>query len=322
MREILVEMTVAAWYPHFHFRLSFGAQDQMKSILDDLFTGCPVSPGGHARQTDQLRKFIVSHGDLLRLEHLVRYVPFRLLRPFFEIQLRGERDHKVNDRIAVLADDTFHSSRPPLYRFIQSAEPGIELHPSWSQYLLDSLPVVQGWLDHHWILYLQARNPNTPAIPNKIIAPARRASLQSQKAYWTHIVNAQPVRCIYSGKRLEKGGFALDHFIPWTFVSHDQLWNLVPVLPEANASKGNRLPCVSYLDALIETQSMGLQLSRDQLRLERWSKVTEPFVSDLRIDPADLLDTRKVKEAYEAVFPSMISLAARAGFSVDWRYSS
>jgi len=45
---------------------------------------------------------------------------------------------------------------------------------------------------------------------------------------------------IYTGHYIEN--FDIDHFIPWSFVTHDQLWNLAPIEKSLNSSKSNKLP--------------------------------------------------------------------------------
>ena len=35
---------------------------------------------------------------------------------------------------------------------------------------------------------------------------------------------------------------SLDHFVPWSYVAHDELWNLVPTTKAVNSSKSNDLP--------------------------------------------------------------------------------
>ncbi|WP_367268579.1 HNH endonuclease domain-containing protein [uncultured Pedobacter sp.] len=38
------------------------------------------------------------------------------------------------------------------------------------------------------------------------------------------------------------GSFAVEHFIPYAFVSHDLIWNLIPADPSFNSRKNNKLP--------------------------------------------------------------------------------
>ena len=36
--------------------------------------------------------------------------------------------------------------------------------------------------------------------------------------------------------------YEVDHFIPWSFVMNDEVWNLSPMDPSLNSAKSNRLP--------------------------------------------------------------------------------
>lgn len=36
--------------------------------------------------------------------------------------------------------------------------------------------------------------------------------------------------------------FDVDHFIPWSFVMNDELWNLMPMDSSLNSAKSNKLP--------------------------------------------------------------------------------
>uniref|UniRef100_UPI0040483A9D HNH endonuclease domain-containing protein n=1 Tax=Mariniflexile sp. TaxID=1979402 RepID=UPI0040483A9D len=54
------------------------------------------------------------------------------------------------------------------------------------------------------------------------------------------------VDCIYTGEKLIKGNYAVEHFIPYSFVSHDLIWNLIPADKSFNSSKSNRLPIKRY----------------------------------------------------------------------------
>ncbi len=52
--------------------------------------------------------------------------------------------------------------------------------------------------------------------------------------------------CFYCGKKL-KSIVHVDHFIPWSFVKEDVLWNFVLSCPECNTRKNNRIPNYDYL---------------------------------------------------------------------------
>lgn len=48
--------------------------------------------------------------------------------------------------------------------------------------------------------------------------------------------------CFYCGKKLSIGKIHVDHFIPWSFLKEDKLWNFVLTCPECNIKKSNLLP--------------------------------------------------------------------------------
>ena len=46
----------------------------------------------------------------------------------------------------------------------------------------------------------------------------------------------------YAGLPVISKQYDVDHFIPWSFVMNDELWNLMPMDSSLNSSKSNRLP--------------------------------------------------------------------------------
>jgi len=52
--------------------------------------------------------------------------------------------------------------------------------------------------------------------------------------------------CFYCGRLLHRA-IHVDHFIPWSFVKDDKIWNFVLACPECNLKKNNRLPDRKYL---------------------------------------------------------------------------
>ena len=62
-----------------------------------------------------------------------RYVPYRLLAPFYAVEMAGVADHAKNGELRRLADETFGTTRPH-YRYAGRGK--IELHPSTAPTLL------------------------------------------------------------------------------------------------------------------------------------------------------------------------------------------
>ena len=69
--------------------------------------------------------------------------------------------------------------------------------------------------------------------------------------------------CFYCGKKLG-GRVHVDHFIPWSFVRDDKLWNFVLACPSCNEKKNNRLPKHDLL-IRIEERNRTIMQSDDSL---------------------------------------------------------
>ncbi|MCT7964635.1 hypothetical protein NG791_28570, partial [Laspinema sp. D1] len=127
-----------------------------------------------------------------------------------------------------------------------------------------------------------------------------------------------PVRCIYSGTILTPNNISIDHYLPWSYVAHDRLWNLVPTLPEINSSKSNKLPNKRYFNNFVLQQHQGLTISYKIIGLTQWLKQIESYLMDLKISNSlDLLEIERLRSAYEATILPLTEIAARQGFE-DW----
>jgi hypothetical protein len=107
VRDIAVEMLVNAWYPYAVFRLSFGSQDMTGRNLDDLNLGLNQPFSKVTEGNKDVLRDAINAGKIDGL--LTRYVPFRLIRPFFQIP-KGLKDHQVNAYIKLAAERGFESS--------------------------------------------------------------------------------------------------------------------------------------------------------------------------------------------------------------------
>ena len=59
---------------------------------------------------------------------------------------------------------------------------------------------------------------------------------------WESVLEISPVSDVFTGKPIMTDDYDIDHFIPWSFVMNDELWNLMPMDSSLNSSKSNRLP--------------------------------------------------------------------------------
>ena len=93
------------------------------------------------------------------------------------------------------------------------------------------------------IKYLQDRNPGVPGIIYKLEPEnEKQRKLQNVRKLWAAVFDISDIRDIYSGNPLEKKKYEIDHFVPWSFITNDEMWNLMPVNSSLNSSKRDRLP--------------------------------------------------------------------------------
>lgn len=317
LKDIEIEILVTAWYPQVFFKLSFGTQDKISSALQLI---PPIDNDQNVLSKtgrNKLRRHLAFYGEVLDYK-LMRYVPHRILRSFFAAETKGMPDQKVNRQVSKLAAEQFYD-QCPLFRFDDSEE-CIFLHPDWIAYLEQHLTILEGWTLWHWADYMQRRNPGIPAVTRKLFPPDRRESLNAQRRFWDTVIDETDIRCIYTKNKLDHS-YDLDHFLPWKFVAHNQLWNLIPVDPHANRSKSDHFPSETYIDRLAETHCAALSIARDSFSNNKWEKDVEPYITDLHIDkPEDTLDFEKLKCAYHRTLKPLMSIAEQQGFQREWTY--
>lgn len=72
---------------------------------------------------------------------------------------------------------------------------------------------------------------------------------------------------VFTGQPME-GKYDIDHFIPWSFVMNDELWNLMPMDASLNSSKSNRLPKWNpFFQNFAQNQYLMYQMIYDDMRI-------------------------------------------------------
>lgn len=73
----------------------------------------------------------------------------------------------------------------------------------------------------------------------------------------------KPIRDFYTDEVLELGDVSVDHFIPWSFMYSDDLWNLVITSKSNNSKKSNKRVEKEYLDKLKQQNEQLIHLLQD-----------------------------------------------------------
>lgn len=224
------------------FHLKFGGSDQ----IPDAITNSKSSN----------KKEFLNSLNAEDFKRILVYVPYRLLRSFYSEQVTGKPDHYVKKIILDASNED-----PTSFYKINVENSMIVVHEVWINYIMDNISIIKQWIDFNLIMFLQNRNPSIPNIPFKV-NPIQTRRLTKARTLWNKAIDINPklnydvfTKLPFSAEYFKKyGQLSIDHFIPWSFVYHDELWNLSPTFKNINSLKSNDLPTLNLFDDFLQVQ--------------------------------------------------------------------
>ena len=258
--DVIDEMIVGAWrmVTHYHLHLAHTVNGNAENFLEHairiLYECSKKDVGNKSPSKDRLLFLIQKYQDDLMDDklHLTDYVPYRLIKPFVEKEGKDYIDRKNYSRFIAYLNAFFYDitdAENPLKRKIR-------LNEEWVNFILQNYAVIMGWLRFNKALFIQDRNPGVPGVMYKVAPETeeKRKSLKNARELWiaTVDVTGRPLYEIYTGNELSIDEFDLDHFVPRSYVSNDELWNLTPMAKKLNSSKNNKLPERRYIKDFVE----------------------------------------------------------------------
>jgi hypothetical protein len=197
----------------------------------------------------------------------------------------------------------------------------IIIAPDWADYIKTHFTVIKGWANWQWFQYMQAINPSTPNLINKLCATSNKNSLTLQTKFWKSVVNHHPLCCFYSGNDLDVKTLKLDYYLPWSFVAHDHLSNIVPISRSIDLFRSHHIPSDGYLQKFVDLQHLALTTNHQHLPKSEWHQVVMSYLNDLSLETeGDLLNHAKLLNAYKRTLHYLQSLAIKQGFKDGWHY--
>lgn len=300
-KDLFARMISNAWYTINYFHISFGKQDRLQRAIEVVKSCEPLTIDDNKDTIiNQLLK-TNNRDSINQLIYFNKQVPHWFLSPWFPKMSRIE---------IYKSSQVFNNQC--LYALQEDA---IEINAEWLNYLKENIRVLKDFCYWNLAIFLQSKNPNVPDIPNKLIKPAIRNSLINQrKNFWDIVVKELgSVDCIYTGKKLSIGNYAVEHFIPYSFVSHDLIWNLIPSDKSFNSSKSDKLPPLDkYFDPFFILQKSAIEIVKEKTPN---NKLLEDY---LTIFP-DLAEIRTLPDYFSKVrfkerIQPLITIASNNGF--------
>lgn len=258
-RKLISRMIAYSWYPISAFKLSFGMFDNLEKVVNYISSAYNIKSNCDKNKLIDFIYYSEDKNINKMIKELTYNVPYRFLSPFFREEIKGKKNTKeIQDIITELSK----SNNECIYEIYHNDKNRhcIRVRDKWSNYLKNNYKIIQGWTYFKLVVFLQKRNPNVPAIAMKLEAPLSR-HLKTQTDIWKKIIQINGVKDLYTGlsfndENYEKYGvLSMDHFIPWSFVLHDQMWNIVPTFKNINSAKNdNLLKYDNYIEGLSKLQ--------------------------------------------------------------------
>lgn len=251
MESIVDEMIANAWYTvrEFHIHLtgikSKGTHDDLLEILVNKLANLSNLPS-NASHDEIVLKARQHHASFEKeIIDVVKYVPYRALSSFFHLK-KGER---FQDNFAwfenQVAKEQLWNELPYRFGGGMSWNKTVYFNPAWIAMFQDNAVQFLSWINNKKAMWLQKNNPEVPGIVYKLQPlNEKERQLKCVRNLWKGILSQEgsQLENVFSEDFIQVDCFAIDHFIPWSFVMNDELWNLMPMDSSLNSSKNNKLP--------------------------------------------------------------------------------
>lgn len=247
---VIDEMICNAWYSvrEFHIHLSGMQVDgQVRDGLERaVLRLSELSKLAANASKVEIKNAIKEYNQELKAakEQLTHMVPYRALAGFF-LKADTSADWSSVRRMTAYIE---HINRDVVmlpYTLGEGSklDKQIYFQPSWMEMIQDNTVSILGWIQYEKVKWLQNNNPEVPGLVYKL-APMddKMRKLNHVRKLWEGILELSEVRDVFTGEAVIPKKYDVDHFIPWSFVMNDELWNLMPMDSSLNSSKSNRLP--------------------------------------------------------------------------------
>ena len=235
---IIDEMICNAWYSVREFHIHLSGMQADGQVRDGLERAVLLLA--------ELSNAIRENNAALKAykEQLTNMVPYRALAGFFHksnecvdwgsVRRLTAYIEKINRDTVLLPYTLGEESKLKKKVYFQDA---------WIEMIRDQTVAILGWIQYEKVKWLQNNNPEVPGLIYKLVPmDEKMRKLNHVRKLWEGILTMHEIRDVFTDEPIVSKLYDVDHFIPWSFVMNDELWNLMPMDSSLNSSKSNRLP--------------------------------------------------------------------------------
>ena len=249
--EIIDEMICSAWYSvrEFHIHLSgLGPNGEIRDGLERaVLKLSELSDLPSNASKVEIKNAVRRYDAELRQakEQLTNMVPYRAMAGFFASagldSVPWDSVVKMRETISTFSYEV--STLPYTLGAGRKLAKEVVFHPDWMKMIQDYTPSILGWIQYEKVKWLQNNNPEVPGLVYKLLPMDEKVrKLEKVRNLWEGVLSFREITDVFTGKQILPKKYDIDHFIPWSFVMNDELWNLMPMDSSLNSSKSNRLP--------------------------------------------------------------------------------
>ena len=249
--DIIDEMICKAWYSVREFHIHLSGLGQNGEVRDGLeravlkLSELSDLPANASRT--EIKNAIRLYNKDLRpaKEQLTNMVPYRAMAGFFASagveSVPWDSVVKMRETISAFNEEV--TPLPYMLGTGSKLAKEVSFHPDWVRMIQDYTVPILGWIQYEKVKWLQNNNPEVPGLVYKLLPmDERMRKLGKVRKLWESILGTRQIMDVFTGHPIRPDQYDVDHFIPWSFVMNDELWNLMPMDPSLNSSKSNRLP--------------------------------------------------------------------------------
>lgn len=245
---VIDEMIANAWYSvcEFHIHLSGCQKGEIRDGLERaVLKLAKLSELQSNASKTEIKNAIAIHAAELRSskEQLTNMVPYRALAAFFNRTKEPAAWESTVKMVEYIERINQMIPLPYTLGTGSKLKKEIRFSPDWIEMIQDNTVSILGWIQFEKTKWLQMNNPEVPGLVYKL-APLdeKMRKLGKVRLLWEGILDVEPVQDVFTGQLIQKNQYDVDHFIPWSFVMNDELWNLMPMDSSLNSTKSNHLP--------------------------------------------------------------------------------
>lgn len=339
IENIVYDMITQTYYMVNECKLSLGPNDKLEEVSKYIYKTYKIPTNiDYQGLLIKFRNAGVFEDEYVKriIDGMKTYVPFCLLSPFVN-------DNKINKRYSaksiIAFNELYEESKkssidllPYSFGEVNGIETEIILDEYFTDYIAHESKIIQDFCTYNLITYLQARNPNVPGIINKIMPQLDRTIDANIKKFYQYVIEVDEsgMRDIYSNSSLKEivknNDLSIDHFVPWTYVANNEIWNLAPTNSSVNSSKSNNLPKWSmYFEKFVNQKwDTYIIINKYNKVKNQFDKIKHKYLNTNEL--FDLYNLRSVEKnkfmnCYEKNIKAIYDAAERNGFKTGWEYS-